>query len=130
MTSVRDKGRIVNRINTKVADIIAKTLGRKVNYSLRYFSHRHRFPNFKSPSDLSERILTSMLSDDFLKYAEYADKVRVREYVIKKGLQEILLKQYGSWENAEDIPFDSLPEKFILKANNGSGGHIICTNKS
>jgi len=35
-----------------------------------------------------------------------------------KGLEDILLKQYGAWENANQIPFDQLPDHFILKANN------------
>lgn len=53
----------------------------------------------------------------------------MREYVKAKGLEDILLKQYGVWENANQIPFDQLPDHFILKANNGSGGHYICTDK-
>ena len=65
-----------------------------------------------------------------MKYADYADKVKVREYVRSKGLDDILLKQYGAWEDANLIPFDQLPDRFILKANNGSGGHYICTDKS
>lgn len=127
---VKDKGLFKNRIHSKVADIVSYVLGQRVNYYLRYFSHRHRFPNLKRPKDLSERILASMLSEDFLKYADFADKVKVREYVKAKGLEHILLKQYGTWEDANYIPFDQLPERFILKANNGSGGHVICTDKS
>ena len=65
-----------------------------------------------------------------MKYADYADKVKVREYVRSKGLDDILLKQYGAWEDANLIPFYQLPDRFILKANNGSGGHYICTDKS
>lgn len=130
MPVVSDKGSWKQLFNAKFADIIANILGPRVNYTIRYYSHRHRFPNFKHPKDLSERILASMLSKDFLKYADYADKVKVRDYVKSKGLESILLKQYGAWERAEDIPFDTLPEKFILKANNGSGGHVICTEKS
>lgn len=130
MPVVSDKGSWKQLFNAKFADIIANILGQRVNYTIRYYSHRHRLPNFKHPKDLSERILASMLSKDFLKYADYADKVKVRDYVKSKGLESILLKQYGAWERAEDIPFDRLPERFILKANNGSGGHVICTDKS
>lgn len=117
-------------MNSKLANIIANVLGQRVNYTIRYYRHRGHLPNFKHPKDLSERILSSMLSKDFLKYADYADKVKVREYVKAKGLEGILLKQFGAWENASQIPFDQLPNRFILKANNGSGGHYICTDKS
>ena len=130
MPIVEDKGNWRSQLNSKLADMIANVLGQRMNYTIRYFSHRHRLPNFKHPRDLSERILASMLSKDFLKYADYADKVKVREYIKAKGFENILLEQYGAWEDANQIPFDNLPERFILKANNGSGGHVICTDKS
>ena len=130
MSIVKDKGNWRNQLNSRIADFIANVLGQRMNYTIRYYSHRGHLPNFKHPKDLSERILASMLSKDFLKYADYADKVKVRDYVKAKGLENILLKQFGAWEDAKQIPFDQLPNRFILKANNGSGGHYICTDKS
>lgn len=130
MKEIKDQGDWRSRLNSKIAPIIANVLGKRTIFAIRYYSHRHRFPNLKNPKDLSERILSAMLKKDFLKMADFADKVKVRKYVEEKGLGSILLEQYGAWKDANQIPFDSLPEKFILKANNGSGGHIICTNKS
>lgn len=103
-------------MNSRIADFIANVLGQRMYYTIRYYSHRGHLPNFKHPKNLSERILVSMLSKDFLKYADYADKVKVREYVKAKGLENILLKQFGAWEDAKQIPFDQLPYCFILKA--------------
>lgn len=91
---------------------------------------RRHWPDLKHPKDLSERILSSMLEEDFLKYSDLADKVKVRDYVKSKGLERILLRHYGVWANANDIDLNQLPEKFILKPNNGSGGHVICRQKS
>lgn len=130
MPVVQDKGNWRSQLNSKIADFIANVIGQRMNYTIRYYSNRGHLPNFKHPKDLSERILSAMLSKDFLKYADYADKVKVREYVKAKGLETILLKQFGAWEDAKQIPFDKLPNRFILKANNGSGGHFICTDKS
>lgn len=129
MQVVSDKGDFKRRLNSKIADLVALVFGQRVNYTIRYYRHRHRLPNFKHPQDLSERILSAMLSKDFLKYADYADKVKVREYIKSKGLEKILLEQYGTWEDATQIDFEKLPDKFILKANNGCGGHLICTDK-
>lgn len=130
MNQIKDQGNAIARFNSKLADRIAIMFGPRLNYTLRYISNRHEIPNFRHPKDLSERLLSAMLKKDFLKYAVYADKVKVREYIEKKGLSSILLKQYGNWAKAEDIEWDQLPNKFVLKANNGSGGHIICTDKS
>lgn len=130
MPIVSDKGNWKSQLNSKIGPFVAKVFGQRAYYILRYYSHRHRLPNLKHPQDLSERILSAMMSKDFLKYADYADKVKVREYIKAKGLGDILLTQYGAWPDASQIPFDKLPEKFILKANNGSGGHYICIDKS
>jgi len=105
-------------------------LGPKNNYKLRYFHQRGHFPNMKHPKDLSERIISSMFDPSFVKYAPYADKVKVRDYIKSKGLQDILLEHYGVWSKPEEIDLNSLPEKFILKANNGCGNHVICKDKS
>lgn len=130
MKEINDDGNLIARLHNKASILVAKFLGDKLNYSLRYYRNRHRWPNFKHPKDLSERILSSMLSPDFVKYADLADKVKVRDYVKSKGLESILLEQYGSWPDANMINWNILPDKFILKANNGCGGHIVCTDKS
>ena len=91
---------------------------------------RGRWPNFDSPQDLSERLLSQMHKPEWLRYAYYADKWKVRKYIESKGLKSILLDVYGVWENANDIDFNTLPDKFALKPNTGSGGHFLCHDKS
>lgn len=95
-----------------------------------YYVCRKRLPNFIHPKDLSERLLSALSKPSFNKYADYADKVKVRDYVISKGLGDTLLEVYGVWKDARDIDFDKLPDKFALKPNNGSGGHYFCKDKS
>lgn len=46
------------------------------------------------------------------------------------GGAENLVKLYGCWIDANDIPFDDLPSSFVLKGNNGSGSNIIVSDKS
>lgn len=106
-------------------------LGAKLTYCLKYYHQRGHFPNLKNPKDLSEILLSKMFNPAICKeYAQYVDKLLVRDYVENKGLGNILLKHYGVWNSPQEIPFDSLPEKFVLKSNNGCGHHVICSNKS
>lgn len=120
-----------NKINLIVSDVVRALFGPCFNYRLRYLRLRKHLPNLKNPHDLSERIISAMYYyPGFEKYAIYADKYRVREYIESKGLGSTLLKHYGVWDKPEEIPFESLPEKYILKANNGSGHHYICKDKS
>ena len=60
------------------------------------------------------------------------DKYEVRKYVESKGLSNILNELYGIYNTTEEIKFDILPNKFIIKTTSGGGGQnvIICNNKS
>jgi len=58
------------------------------------------------------------------------DKYTVRTFVEEQGLGDCLTTLYGVWDDIDDVDFGSLPEKFVLKMNNGSGCNILCTDKS
>ena len=88
---------------------------------IRYFLRFGRLPNFRHPQDLNEKILYLKLFTDTSQWTRLADKCKVRDYVKECGLESMLVPSYGAWERVEDIPFDDLPQKFILKANNGDG---------
>lgn len=58
-----------------------------------------------------------------------ADKYLVRE-VIKNSIGEDYLNELiGVYERVEDIDYDSLPNKFVLKGTHGSGFNLICDDK-
>lgn len=88
---------------------------------LRYLLRFGRLPDFKNPKDLNEKILYLKLFSDTSLWTQMADKYRVRDYVKSCGLESMLIPLYGAWERVEDIPFDDLPQQFILKANNDDG---------
>jgi len=58
-----------------------------------------------------------------------ADKYKVREYVKNMGLSTILNDCYKVYDSVNDINFDELPDKFVLKTTNGSGTNYFCENK-
>ena len=117
------------KFSKHVSKITKSLLGDVVTSKLKYYHQRRRWPNYNNPKDLSEYILSERFKISFDKYAQYADKILVREYVKSKGLGHLLLQHYGVWDKPEDINFELLPNRFILKANNGCGNHYICRNK-
>lgn len=88
---------------------------------LRYFLRFGKLPNLKNPQNLNEKILHLKLHTDTAQWTQLADKYHVREYVEACGLKSMLIPLLGAWEKVEEIPFDKLPQQFILKANNGDG---------
>ena len=86
--------------------------------------------NLKDPKDYNEKVQWLKVYSDTSMWTKLADKYKVREYIEECGLEEILVKLYGVWERAEDIDFDKLPDKFVLKTNHGHGRNLFVRNKN
>lgn len=102
----------------------------RLSFILSYLHNRHRFPNLLHPRDLSEIWIKHVLDGKVNELSKLADKYEVRRYVSEKGLGTILTPLITVYSSAEEIDFDSLPNRFALKANFGAGKNIICTDKS
>ena len=102
----------------------------RLRFALQYFHHRGHFPNLSHPKDFSEVIGAQMVNGEIDQYSDLVDKIKVRDVLTDWGFSEYLPKVYRVWERAEDIDLTDCPDKFILKTNHGSGGHVICIDKS
>jgi len=87
-------------------------------------------PDLKNPKSFNEKLQWLKLHWRDPKATQCADKYSVRHYVIEQGYGDILNNLLGVYDNVDDINFDSLPNKFVLKATHGSGMNIICKDKS
>lgn len=102
----------------------------KLYFSIAYIHNRMRFPNLREPKDLSEIWIKRVLDGEINRIYPLADKFLVRDYVVQRGCGDILASLIGSYDNPNEIDFDSLPNRFALKMNFGAGMNIICTNKA
>ncbi len=84
-----------------------------------------------NPQTFNEKLQWLKLYDRKPDYTMMVDKYKVREYIKEKLGEEYLIPLLGVWDNAEDINFDKLPNRFVLKCNHNSGlGMYICKDKS
>jgi len=88
---------------------------------IRHILKYHRIPNLENPKLYSEKIHWRMLYDRKAVYKEVADKLALREYAKRKGLQEFLPELLFETSDPHQIPIKSLPSSFMVKANHGSG---------
>ena len=58
------------------------------------------------------------------------DKFTVREYVKDKGLGRLLNELYWHGDDPAAIPYDALPNQFVLKVTHGSGFNILVHDKA
>lgn len=98
---------------------------------LAYFFARKKILHLNPPQDLNEKFMWLKLN--IYNYhpvvCQCADKLAMRTYVEKKGCPEILSKIHKVWKSVDEIDFSSLPEKFVLKCNHGSGFNLICRDR-
>ena len=102
---------------------------------LLYAKHTGLFPHLRHPRDINECLISLNIKrflsgNDKELMVTCADKYAVREYIRKKGLQNILNEIYGVYDSFEEIPFERLPDQFVIKMNNAAGHNVICRDKS
>lgn len=88
--------------------------------------HRYRkatglTPRLDPPGTFNERILHRMLYDHDPYLRVVNDKLAMREVVARRAGPEFLVPLLGVWDHPNDVPWDSLPERFVLKPNHASG---------
>ena len=91
--------------------------------------YRRKFP-WKNPRTLNEKLTWMEVYTDTSEWSEYTDKYEVRKHIESLGLKDILTECYGVWDRAEDINFDKLPDKFVLKCTHDCGSTIIIRDKN
>ena len=92
-----------------------------------YYATFHKHIDWDNPKDINEKINWLKFYDDPYKWADLADKYKVRKYVERKNLSEILVPLLGKWDNPEKLleSWGRLPDEFVLKSNNGCGNFLI-----
>lgn len=90
------------------------------------------WPNFKHPKRFTEKLQLYKMKYRNPIMPQCVDKYDVRKYVESKGLGHILNELYGVYYSVEEIDFNSLPDKFVVKSTTGGGGLnvIVVKDKS
>lgn len=97
---------------------------------LKFRKNFGRWPDFHNPKTFNEKLNWLKLHDRRPEYTRMVDKAEAKRYVAERIGEEYVIPTYGVWDRAEDIDFDALPDKFVMKATHDSGRVIICRDKS
>lgn len=99
---------------------------------LQYRIKMGMWPKLKHPQRWTEKLQLYKMKYRNPNLPVCVDKYRVRQYVEKKGLKDILNELYGVYDNADEIYFDKLPDSFVIKTTDGGGGNNVklITDKS
>lgn len=86
-------------------------------------------PNFEKPSTFNEKLQCLKLIDRREIYTKFVDKYEVKNIVSKIIGEDHIIPTLGVWDSVDEIDFDKLPDKFVLKCTHDSGSAIICSGK-
>ncbi len=125
---IRNPKAILSSLTVKFYWLFSDAAYLKIRYYL-YFGKRL---DLKNPQTFSEKLQWLKLYNRRPEYTTMVDKYAVKDYVKSIIGEEYIIPTLGVWDRPEDIDFDSLPDKFVLKTTHGGGGGgvIICKNKA
>ena len=96
----------------------------------RYEAMFGRKLNWDNPQTYNEKIHVSKLYMPSPLKTRLADKYLVREWIREKIGGEYLIPLLGVYDSFDEIDFDSLPDRFVIKCNHDSGSYALVKDKS
>lgn len=104
----------------------------ELHLKILYYLHMGKKLDLKNPKTLNEKMQWLKLYDRRPEYKYMVDKITAKDYATKMLGSQYVVPLLGVWDKPEDIDFDSLPDKFVLKTNHSGGntGVIVCKDKS
>ena len=88
-----------------------------------------REPDLEHPVLLSEKITARKLFDRRAIFSTLADKLLTRGFVAERIGNRFLPELYFVCDRFEEIDFDRLPDRFVIKANHGSHWVLFVEDK-
>lgn len=112
------------RLGDKPGDALFRSL-----CSLQFRRIHGFWPNFQFPQYFTEKMWSRMIYDRNPQFTIFCDKLRVRDFVSVKIGPQYLVPMLWSGTDPGSIPFDTLPARFVIKANHGCAFNILVPDK-
>ena len=122
--------RVKKEKRVEMYEAIKERLPDPLFHILVHIKYQREIPNFIRPKTFNEKVLYRKLFDRRPLLSTFTDKYAVREYVAEKVGSQILPELYYTTTEPETIPFDTLPDRFVLKPSHGSGWIELVPDKA
>lgn len=85
-----------------------------------------------NPKTFNEKLQWLKLYNRRPEYTRMVDKHAVKQLVAERVGEQYVIPTLGVWDSFDQIDFDSLPDKFVLKTTHGGGGSgvVLCRDKA
>lgn len=130
LRNVVQKGYLKTLRSNTLEKLIRELFGDIFYERLRMAAHVGYWPHIEDPSSFNEKVYYRKFFTDEKFFSKLEDKWRVRDYVKERVGEDILPEIYHTTTSPKEIPFEDLPEKFVVKANHGCGWNILVDDKA
>ena len=122
----------------KHPDLIPRYLWKKASPLIRndefylrinYLLDRKRILHLKKPIRFNEKLQWLKLNIHKPERCNMVDKYECKKIIAKKIGEQYVIPTLGVWDDFDEIDFNKLPEKFVLKCTHDSYGLVICQNR-
>lgn len=86
-------------------------------------------PDLDDPRSFNEKLQWLKLYDRDSRYTMMVDKYEAKRYIGDLAGSEFVVPTLGVWDTFDEINFDDLPARFVLKCTHDSGGLVVCRDK-
>jgi len=111
---------------------LIKLVSKKEYIKLQYRYITHHKLNFSNPTRYTEKLqyLRLYVYPKNKLVTQCAGRRGAREYIVSLHEEDKLIKYYGIYKHFDDIDFDKLPNKFVMKCTHACAFNYICFDKS
>jgi hypothetical protein len=104
---------------------ICKKMPDKMYLMWQFWHIYHRKLNIENPVTYADKLAYLKTHDHNMELSKLVDKYEVREYVSQKIGKEYLVPLVGVYNSTDEIPWNELPEKYVLKCTHDSASVIL-----
>lgn len=108
---------------------LRKWLSDKAYLTIQFRTQCGYFINWKNPQTFSEKFQWLKVNDHNSEYSKMVDKYEAKKYVASIIGDEYIIPTLYTWNSVDDIDWDLLPNRFVLKCTHDSGGIVVCRDK-
>lgn len=113
-----------------LAPWLQRLFGRRIHEKLVRSVTIGYWPKIREPRTFNEKVMHRKLYTDEDIFATLEDKCAARDYVRNRVGEEVLNEIYCMTKDPDKIPFEDLPEQFVVKATHGSSWNLLIDDKS
>ena len=117
-------------MHRNIAPVFKSVFSQSLYEKLNKYPRLGYWPQIEEPRTFNEKVMHRKVYTNKEIYSTVEDKYSARKYVKEKYSDEILPDIYYITTDPQTIPFDELPNEFVIKATHGSGEILIVDNLS